>query len=257
MLALAAAALPGSLIIADLVRAASIEAAAPNEATLKVMTVNVLGVSRNDAAIRALVLAERPDVVLLQEANAVNRRRLVRLLDVLYESALPEANGREQLCPTRLFTHMPLLERQTSPDCGLASGTFSLTEALGGGKIWLGGIHVARRASRTPDMAFVDLTMTERAGSSAILAGDFNATPWSWALRRLEGAGGLTRRTAALPTWPTAAPSVASARRAALPMAAIDHVYASPDWVTREVRRGPNVGSDHFPVIVTLARRRD
>ena len=33
----------------------------------------------------------------------------------------------------------------------------------------------------------------------------------------------------------------------------IDHVYAGPGWRTVSVQRGPKLGSDHYPVIVTLA----
>ena len=33
----------------------------------------------------------------------------------------------------------------------------------------------------------------------------------------------------------------------------IDHVSAGPGWRTVRVERGPLLGSDHYPVIVTLA----
>ena len=33
----------------------------------------------------------------------------------------------------------------------------------------------------------------------------------------------------------------------------IDHVYAGPGWRTVRAERGPRLGSDHYPVIVTLA----
>jgi endonuclease/exonuclease/phosphatase (EEP) superfamily protein YafD len=83
---------------------------------------------------------------------------------------------------------------------------------------------------------------------SLILSGDFNSAPWSFTLRRLDRRLGLTRRTRALATWP--------ARRFALPFPflAIDHVYAGSDWKTVSVRRGPRLGSDHFPVVVILER---
>ena len=38
-----------------------------------------------------------------------------------------------------------------------------------------------------------------------------------------------------------------------LPFLAIDHVYAGAAWRTVSVERGPARGSDHFPVVVTLA----
>lgn len=78
---------------------------------------------------------------------------------------------------------------------------------------------------------------------SLVLAGDFNAAPWSFAMRRLERTSGLQRRTVALPSWP-----------GWFPVLPIDHVWAGSAWDTAEVRRGPFLGSDHRPIVVTLRR---
>ncbi|MBA4011538.1 MAG: endonuclease [Phenylobacterium sp.] len=84
-----------------------------------------------------------------------------------------------------------------------------------------------------------------------ILTGDFNSTPWSFSRRREDAMFGLERRTRALFSWP-ADRSVAGL---GLPFALlpIDHVYAGPGWRTVRAERGPRLGSDHYPVIVTLA----
>jgi hypothetical protein len=37
----------------------------------------------------------------------------------------------------------------------------------------------------------------------------------------------------------------------------IDHLYAGPAWKTLAVSRMPRTGSDHFGVLVTLARAAD
>jgi endonuclease/exonuclease/phosphatase (EEP) superfamily protein YafD len=78
----------------------------------------------------------------------------------------------------------------------------------------------------------------------SILAGDLNATPWSSSFAGLANRG-LRRATGLAPTWPAAA--------AGLMGIPIDHVL-----VTRLMRvvasgRGPNLGSDHLPVLATLA----
>jgi endonuclease/exonuclease/phosphatase (EEP) superfamily protein YafD len=85
-----------------------------------------------------------------------------------------------------------------------------------------------------------------------IVAGDFNSTPWSYARRREDKEWGLIRRTIALPTWPAARLSH-NRLPAPFPYLPIDHVYAGPDWATVSVERGPALGSDHYPVVVTLA----
>jgi endonuclease/exonuclease/phosphatase (EEP) superfamily protein YafD len=84
--------------------------------------------------------------------------------------------------------------------------------------------------------------------ATTILAGDFNSTPWSFARRRDDRDFGLVRRTRALFTWP-----LAGRHRPPFPVLPIDHVYAGPAWATVGVARGPRVGSDHYPVLVTLS----
>ena len=85
-----------------------------------------------------------------------------------------------------------------------------------------------------------------------IIAGDFNSTPWSFTLRRQDEALGLVRRNQAMLSWPAMAFSRWNIHMP-LPFLAIDHVYAGSDWVTLGAERGPALGSDHFPVVVTLA----
>jgi endonuclease/exonuclease/phosphatase (EEP) superfamily protein YafD len=77
-----------------------------------------------------------------------------------------------------------------------------------------------------------------------IFAGDFNSTPWSFGLRRLDQQLGLERRDRALFTWPALYSPVAF-----LP---IDHIYAGEAWRTVSIVRGPRLGSDHYPIVATL-----
>ena len=85
-----------------------------------------------------------------------------------------------------------------------------------------------------------------------IVSGDFNSTPWSFSLKRQDRLFGLERRTRAMATWPA---GDFSRMHFAIPFPVlpIDHVYAGEGWRTVEVRRGPMLGSDHYPVIITLA----
>lgn len=76
-----------------------------------------------------------------------------------------------------------------------------------------------------------------------IVAGDLNATPWSTALIGLERHA-LLRTTGFAPTWPNSG-------RGAIGIP-IDHVLASRHWRRGATSRGPDIGSDHFPVRVAL-----
>jgi endonuclease/exonuclease/phosphatase (EEP) superfamily protein YafD len=85
-----------------------------------------------------------------------------------------------------------------------------------------------------------------------ILAGDFNLTPWSFTLRRLDHRFGLERRDRALFSWP--AQLILGGRlRPPLPFLPIDHLYAGSAWRTVAIERGPRLGSDHYPLVATLA----
>lgn len=90
-----------------------------------------------------------------------------------------------------------------------------------------------------------------RGDVDAVLAGDLNATPWSAAYRRLRGHTGLADSGAAEWPWPTWFGPNRWLPFLAVP---IDHVLHAAAWRVRSHRVGPDIGSDHRPVIVELAR---
>jgi endonuclease/exonuclease/phosphatase (EEP) superfamily protein YafD len=96
--------------------------------------------------------------------------------------------------------------------------------------------------------AVLDKEVRER----AIVAGDFNSTEWSFRQRQADEGYGIERRDRAMPTWPARLPWPGS-RPFPLPLLPIDHLYAGSMWRTVKVERGPRLGSDHYPLIVTLA----
>lgn len=89
-----------------------------------------------------------------------------------------------------------------------------------------------------------------------IVAGDMNSTPWSFSLRRQDRLFGLERRTRAVASWPAGRFSELPLTLP-FPVLPIDQVYAGKGWRTISVRRGPTLGSDHFPIVVTLAPNGD
>lgn len=91
--------------------------------------------------------------------------------------------------------------------------------------------------------------MAARPRERMILGGDFNASHWSAEVRRLDHSLGLIRRERAVATWP----AQVFGQAWPLPFLPIDHIYAGPGWATVKVERGPWLGSDHYPLVVTLA----
>ena len=79
-----------------------------------------------------------------------------------------------------------------------------------------------------------------------IVMGDFNSTIFSRVLSTLEKGASLQRITD-LPTWPATYQ---------MPQLAIDHIFISEGFrVVGNEQIGMNVGSDHYPIIATLALR--
>ncbi|MBK7144201.1 MAG: endonuclease/exonuclease/phosphatase family protein [Xanthomonadales bacterium] len=80
-------------------------------------------------------------------------------------------------------------------------------------------------------------------GRPRIVAGDLNASPWSSAFAGLDDLG-LRRASGLAPTWPSAGRGVIG-----IP---IDQVLVSRHWAVRASERGPDIGSDHYPLRVEL-----
>ncbi len=97
--------------------------------------------------------------------------------------------------------------------------------------------HITGRVGRDPQV---------------LVAGDFNATPWSQAYRSFRRNTELQDSSAATLPWPTWFGGSAVASVLAVP---IDHVLHGKGWRVVERRIGPDIGSDHRPLIVSFAAR--
>ncbi len=85
-----------------------------------------------------------------------------------------------------------------------------------------------------------------RTAEPKVLAGDFNLTPWSLQLQYFAWATGLRRHGTWSRSW--------DARSGLRPrLLLIDNVFASPSINSLGFETGPDLGSDHLPIIATLA----
>ena len=135
------------------------------------------------------------------------------------------------------------------------------TVALPGGNVQLVAVHLVsptgpgRGALRNRQLA----TLAELLGPPAVtgaaartprlLVGDMNLTPFSPYFTDFLAQTGMedARRVHGLHgTWPTWVPPL---------QIAIDHCIADPGLDVARVARGPTVGSDHYPLEVTLRQR--
>ena len=221
----------------------------PPSAGLKVMLSNVL--LSNDSADRfiALVLDEAPEVVVIQEATPGWMAQLGPL-----HAAYPHriAEPRDDPFGIAVYSKLPMTSAAVNDSVPmgfpeivveLAAGDRSLSlitthpmPPIGAGNyssrnLQLDGI--ARLAARTP--------------GPLILIGDLNTTMWAHHYQRLVDTSGLRNAREGFgvkPTWPLFLPFA---------MIPIDHCLVSDDIRVSGFDTGPTIGSDHLPIIVSLA----
>jgi endonuclease/exonuclease/phosphatase (EEP) superfamily protein YafD len=238
----------GALMAPEYLRPASPPAGDEVPGQIKLIQFNAWERNRREVETIDWLLAQEPDILVVEEASVI-APALKRAFDGYYVScgdctvmilskAEPIATGAP--VPPGADDVRPPIAGATFRD---AHGEFSVfgthyTWPIYGGWQQAQGRVIADLLGRFPK-------------DRLILSGDFNSTPWSFSRRREDAMFGLERRTRALFSWP----ADRGLAGVGLPFALlpIDHVYAGPGWRTVRAERGPLLGSDHYPVIVTLA----
>lgn len=220
---------------------------------LRVMTYNMQGRTTQRAAFLEFVQAEQPDVILLTEVPNYYDW-LTDSLGADYPHRIDGNSGRPH--DVMVFSRWPVAGFQIdrSVDRALPVLAADLCEEARKDPsqcIRLVALHAVApfgpgAEKQNAQLALAARLLADTQSAHAVLAGDLNVTPWAPAFRRLIEATGL--RDAALgrsvtATWMSRQPMVGLA---------IDHVLASAEIGVRDYLVGPDVGSDHLPVIASL-----
>lgn len=227
---------------------------------VRLLLSNVLTSNRDSAALARAIRELEPDVVALVEPD---RRWFAALAPALAEYRARRevstggnfgiavySRGAMSVSVENLGSTLPtLVARVSLPPSSAGVGAvpfdFVLTHPIP-------PMTAATAASHRRQLEAVAARVNSLAGP-VVVAGDFNATPWSRSFARFLSATGLHDSRdgfgvqATFPTfqaWPMRLP--------------IDHVLVSPSIGVHTRRVERNVGSDHFPVFVelNLPRRR-
>jgi endonuclease/exonuclease/phosphatase (EEP) superfamily protein YafD len=225
--------------------------AASGGVPLRVVSANVRSQNRTPEKVLEFVRAADADLVVLVDARWDTWRRVFRALGALYPYHSSQAS--RELPPVILFSRHPILDEELVRPPGGQRPYLVAEVAVGGETLVVAGVHPSspspsepsdtRRRNRDLDHIGDIARDTDR---PVIVAGDFNTTPWSPYFQDLLAAAGL--RDAALGhgyigTWPT------WFWPALIP---IDHVLLKGPLAATAVRRGPAIGSDHYPIIADL-----
>ncbi len=223
---------------------------APGARTFKVVSYNLWERNVAPAATTRWILDQDADVVVLAETPYE-----------IYHDLHPHypfrtTCSRRDRCATMIMSKVKPLAHGGLGDAGepwteMAWATYPAPD----GPITIVGAHITRPYPPGLQGAQVRRMASQLAQlpkDRMIVAGDYNSTPWSFALRKQDKAFGLERRTHALFSWPTPNAHPLQLLRLPIPILPIDQVYAGKGWRTVSIVRGPKLGSDHFPVVATF-----
>ncbi len=223
--------------------------AAANGLRLRVLCHNVLASNRRPGTVTALVRASDPDLVVLVDAKRWRWRQVIADLSGPYPYRVP--HGWPAAPPVFLLSRFPIVSEDLAPRPRAAPPCLAVELLVGGQRLVLAGVHApppwpgATSRGRRQDLERFaqSLAAIDR---PVIVAGDFNATPWSPRLRDLLRTAGLRNAAAGrgyVASWPR------WFWPARIP---IDHVLLKGPWSVCALRRGPAAGSDHYPIIADL-----
>lgn len=222
---------------------------ADNGAQLRIINVNVLADNDEYQRLIDLVSAEQPDVIFLQEYSHAWASALQPLkIDYPFSYAEP----RYDSFGIAVYSRIPLaaVTHVDSPPSGYPTLVASL--AIEGVPLTLISAHptvpVTRSLYTARNQQLEDLAeLINTAEGNVVFCGDLNATVWDHSYKRLEARTGLRnarRGFGLLPTWPTFMPFA---------MIPIDHLLVSEGVQVVDARTAGHIGSDHLPLLVTIA----
>ena len=212
---------------------------------------NVRTANRQHDRLLELVEKTQPDVIVLAE---VSDRWMASLESLPEDYKIAAAAPRWDNFGIAVLSRVPGTRAEVKyfgP-----SGFPSVVAQVGGGPDAFGlvGTHPAppmreiARAERDEQMREIAEYVATMRGPK-LVAGDFNMTSWAPAFGDFIAATGLRdsrRGFGVRPTWPSANPILR------IP---IDHCVVSEEIAVHDHRVGPDIGSDHRPIIVKFSVR--
>jgi endonuclease/exonuclease/phosphatase (EEP) superfamily protein YafD len=228
--------------------------AASGVTTVRLMTHNIFGLNYDMERTAAAIFAEDPDIVALQEYFP-EQERLGRLLAERYPHSIRCRGGKR--ANLGLYSKLPFNLEMAPADCPENAQGSQRTAHITAGFTLADGTSFTVMTThmdwpypveRQHEQFAAAVEAVHALTGPLLLVGDFNSTPWSYALRNFERDSGLTRETRNLVTYP----ELFTLRRGLVslePFLPLDHVFQRGLSVS-SVHAGTRTGSDHLPVVV-------
>lgn len=226
----------------------------PWEPVYRALLFNIACDNTSYGEVRELLRAVRPDFFVICELTPSWERELEPLREYYPHAALRPAPKDDDGFGIGIYSRIPMRDAQIQQLDGIGWPSAVATLSLAEGPLKLIGTHAPppsnpRDASKRNAQMLAVAQRAASSGGHVLLLGDLNCTSWSPAFADLLHEGKLrdSRYGFGLqPSWPTMNP---------LLRITIDHCLVSPQIVVHKRWIGPDLGSDHFPVIVEFSLR--
>jgi len=213
--------------------------------TLRAVLLNVNTRLGDAAKVSEFIRETNPDIIVLEETNSKWLSDLA-WLRTSYPHSLAEP--RDDNFGIAIFSRLPFVESRVINILGPGLPSILAVVKTEKGDLHILATHplppVSSEYSMWRNEQLAQLPKYVNATQPTLLLGDLNLTPWSYHFRKLLQETGLrdsSQGYGVQPSWPN------NNQFLRIPL---DHVLHSPDIVVLRRTIGPDVKSDHFPVIV-------
>ncbi|GAB4517134.1 MAG: hypothetical protein Tsb0019_16780 [Roseibium sp.] len=254
----------------------SLEQPGAGERPIKIVSINIEFLFLGDKVLQRFLEEEKPDVLVLQEVLWGLQERRWQHLELPVggagENGFPQHLKVGDLDGLVVYSRFPILEAASHVLEGeLPQGAnvhynadrelLSLTLDTGAAPLHLTVIHpdsprsLDRWLNKRRYFDEVDRIIGARKaenGGNILAIGDWNSAPWSARFQETLERNGL--KTAYPDGWPQTTRFFFSYRLHWILGAPVDQFAVSSDLKVADVRLGPDIGSDHLPLIVELVQ---
>lgn len=218
-------------------------------APVRAMLLNVNSSRGDPVRVAAAVAAANPDLLVLEEINVRWLRELAPVLDAYpFQKTVPRFDN----FGIGLFSRLPFGSVAVEPFGDFDVPSIFAEIAVEGRPLFLVATHpmppgnALLAAERNRQLEWI-ARKTAALPHPVLLLGDLNVSPWSPYYRRLletsrlrDSAQGRSIR----PTWPAPLPPL---------WIQLDHALHTPELAVLSRSVGPDVGSDHYPLLLDFA----
>ncbi|MBB6427182.1 endonuclease/exonuclease/phosphatase family protein [Sphingopyxis sp. JAI128] len=222
-----------------------VDSVAATGESLRLVSFNINKDNPEQREVARWIETQSPDFVVLLEARD-RAGSVSRLLKKQYPYQY-DCRG-DGNCSTLILSRTPALavmpHARGDAENRKAISALTARFSRGGEEIAITAAHMPRpwpmgsQALRLRELA----ALAAEPSASQIVIGDFNNVPWSFSMNRLAVDMGVRLMSRAVPTWPTGGPA------ALLP---IDNIYGRGCLGLVDLTRGPEIWSDHHPLVMT------